>query len=111
MPDQTVSVIQLHTGSNLVETDSDWVVLLTIPISDDDTITTLISKHEDSIKAHEEARKLWRALTDYNQTRRTYFATVSDSQRAAFSPLDRIASVPNSAFNFVNLVFPPQVAR
>lgn len=106
MPDQIVSVIQLDTG-----VDTDWVVLLTIPLGDSDSITTLVSKHESRIVSHKNARKLFSALTGHNRTRPTFFATVDDTERAAFSPIDRIAKVPSGAFNFVNLVFGSQVAR
>jgi hypothetical protein len=85
---------------------STWVVALTIPLGDDESITTLVSAFpgndtETKIEAHAEARKLFAALRDHNVSRSTKFATVDDMQRAVISDANAVVPVPPQVFQLL----------
>lgn len=96
MQEQTVSVIQLHTPES-----EDWAVTLTIPLAGGESITLLVNQDSDKVRAHEEGRKLFRALRANNQTNETFFATTDDVQRAVLGT-DEVRPVPQVAFRYVD---------
>lgn len=94
---QTVSVLtNVETG--------EFLVFLTIPLGSE-SITTFVHRGDDPIAVHREARKLWSSLNTHNRTRRTFFATVLDEQRAVIGP-EFQAKIPQEAFAAAELLLP-----